>query len=73
LLIDEEEPLANVKFYVGLQNSNIDGFRVSEGMLRICENLKKNTQKVFDLQGEGKDINDLIKLNTPVIEIKNLS
>jgi hypothetical protein len=55
-----------VKFYIGLQKCNIDGFRLREGMLRICEHLKLATQKVFDRQGQGKNIDELIKLNTPV-------
>jgi hypothetical protein len=48
LFEDGEEPLANVKFYIGLQENNIDGFRLREGMLRICENLKAAAQRALD-------------------------
>lgn len=37
----------------------------------MCENLKAEIQKVFDQQGKGKNIDDLIRFNSPVIEIKN--
>ena len=65
------EPLSNIKFYIGLQDANIDGFRLREGMLRIPEHLKAATQKELDQRGEGRNIDDLIKLNTPVTEIRN--
>lgn len=71
LFEDEEEPFANVKFYTGLQEANIDGFRLREGMLRICENLKAATQRALDERGEGKNIDDLIKLGSPVAEVRN--
>lgn len=73
LFADGGEPLANVKFYIGLQAANIDGFRLREGMSRMCEGLLAQIQKVFDQQGQGKDIKALIKLNTPVTEVRNSS
>jgi hypothetical protein len=67
LFEDGEEPFANVKFYVGLQDANIDGFRLREGMLRICEHLKATAQKALDERGTGENMDDLIKLNSPVL------
>lgn len=42
-------------------------------MLRICENLRAAAQRELDSRGEGKNIDDLIKLNSPVVEIRNAS
>lgn len=56
------QPLANVKFYVGAQAANIDGYRLKEGMSSIYQNIKADIQKVFNAQGQGKNIDELIKL-----------
>jgi hypothetical protein len=45
-----------VKFYVGAQAANVDGFRLKEGMSSIYQNIKADIQKIFNDQGEGKNI-----------------
>lgn len=67
LMADEGEPLANVKFYIGAQDSNIDGFRLKEGNSTIVGCVKDSIQKAFDKNGKNKKIDDLIWLNTPVV------
>ncbi len=52
----KDQPLANVKFYVGAQAANVDGFRLKEGMSSIYQNIKADIQKIFNDQGEGKNI-----------------
>ena len=71
LMADEGEPLANVKFYIGEQDSNIDGFRLKEGNSTIVACVKNSIQKAFDKNGKNKNIDDLIWLNTPVTEVRN--
>jgi monoamine oxidase len=56
---------------LGIQNANIDGFRLREGMSRVYERINVETQKIFNAEGKGRNINDLIKLNCPVTEIRN--
>ena len=40
-MADEGELLANVKFYIGEQDSNIDGLRLKEGNSTIVAFVKK--------------------------------
>lgn len=63
--------MANVQFYIGEIKANIDGFRIKEGTLQIVFRMKQKIQNIFDKQGKGKKIDNLIKLNSPVIEIRN--
>lgn len=44
---------------------------MKEGMSSLLTHIKKRIQAIFDRQGQGKRIDDLIKLSTPVTEIRN--
>ena len=69
LMADRAHNLANVKFYVGVDSANIDGFRLEQGMTTIVMMLK---QRIDHYQTKrGKRIKDWLKLNTPVTEIQN--
>jgi hypothetical protein len=69
LMADRAHNLANVKFYVGVDSANIDGFRLEQGMTTIVMMLK---QRIDHFQTKrGKRIKDWLKLNTPVTEIQN--
>lgn len=65
LMADGAHNLANVKFYIGVDDANIDGFRLKQGMSTIPTMLK---QKIDHFQTQlGKCISDWLKLNTPVV------
>lgn len=68
---DKGSSLANIRFYIGDRNANIDGFKVKEGMYQTIINMKAEVQSIFNLKKNGKKIDDLIILNQPVKNIWN--
>lgn len=72
LFCDEEKSsLANVRFYIGAQGANIDGFRVQEGVTELLNRMKAQVQKILDSKGKGQKFSDMVRLSTPVEEVLN--
>ena len=70
-LIGYESHLANLRYCMGRDEDDLDGFRVSQGVETLVHNWVKQIQEAFDRHGTGKKTSDVIRLNSPVASISN--
>ena len=63
--------IANIRYYMGRQDHNLDGYRVTEGMEELSKRMWEEIQEVFDKQGEGKRVEDVVRFDQPITTIHN--
>ena len=71
LLIGYDSLTANIRYYMGTQDHNLDGYRVTQGMQELSYQMQREIQNIFNKQGNGKKVSDVIKLNEPITTIHN--
>lgn len=69
LTLIADDGFENIKFYVGTQSCNIDGFRLKEGMSSIVNKMKDNIEHLTtkSRKAEKYPMEQIIRLNSPVV------